>query len=147
MSDLPGREVHILLIEDNEGDVILMKAAFAEGKLAKTVHVCSTGEEGMSFLRREGSNGAAPRPDLVLLDLNLPGMSGHDVLRQVKENEDLREIPVVVMTSSSAEQDVVQSYRLHANSYIVKPVGMDKLIEITRAIETFWFQIVKTPRL
>lgn len=147
MSTGLGRKADILLIEDNEGDVILTTTAFAEGKIANTVHVCRDGEEGMEFLRREGRFADAPRPDLVLLDLNLPKMSGQDVLNEIKEDEDLREIPVVIMTSSNAERDIVQSYRLHANSYVVKPVGMDELIEITNTIEKFWFEVVKTPKL
>jgi len=147
MSENSGRRVDILLIEDNEGDVILTKTAFAEGKVPNTIHVCRNGEEGLAFLRREGQCADAPRPDLVLLDLNLPGMSGQDVLHEIKQSEDLREIPVVIMTSSNAERDIVQSYRLHANSYVVKPVGMDELIEITDTIESFWFKIVKTPKL
>lgn len=147
MSEISGRKVDILLIEDNEGDVILTTTAFSEGKIPNTVHACGTGEEGMEFLRREGRFADAPRPDLVLLDLNLPEMSGQDVLHAIKEDEELREIPVVIMTSSNAERDIVQSYRLHANSYVVKPVGMDELLEITNTIEAFWFKVVKTPKL
>ncbi|CAN0519147.1 unnamed protein product [Laminaria digitata] len=147
MTEVLDRKADILLVEDNEGDVILTTTAFAEGKIANTVHVCRSGEEAMTFLNKEGTFGDAPRPDLVLLDLNLPKMSGQEVLGEIKESDDLRNIPVVIMTSSSAERDIVQSYRLHANSYVVKPVGMDELIEITNTIEAFWFKVVKTPTL
>lgn len=147
MSGNLGRKVDILLIDDNEGDVTLMTMAFAEGRIASTVHPCRNGEEGLEFLRRQGQYANAPRPDLVLLDLNLPGISGQDVLREIKNDEGLREIPVVIMTSSNAEDDIVQAYRLHANSYVVKPIGMEELIEITSTIEAFWFKVVKTPKL
>ena len=146
MSETAVRNADILLIEDNEGDVLLTSTAFAEGKAQHRLHVCRTGEEGLAFLRREEEFADAPRPDLVMLDLNLPRMTGHEVLQDIKESDSLREIPVVVMTSSNAETDVLRSYRLHANSYVVKPASMDELIEITKAIEAFWFRVVKTPK-
>jgi two-component system, chemotaxis family, response regulator Rcp1 len=139
------RDMDILLIEDNEGDVLLTKTAFAAGEIPSTIHVCKTGEQGMDFLRRKGAFFDAPRPHLVLLDLNLPGMSGKDVLHEIKESADLRTTPVIVMTSSRAESDIRQSYQMHANSYVVKPVRMNEQIDIANAIETFWFKTAKTP--
>jgi CheY-like chemotaxis protein len=146
MSNPTNRKIDILLIEDNEGDVILTTEGFRAAKVANTVHVCKDGEDGVAFLRREGQFVDAPRPDLVLLDLNLPKMSGHDVLGFIKEDEDLRDIPVVILTSSKAERDLVASYRLYANSYVVKPVGMTELMEVVAATEAFWFQVVTLPK-
>lgn len=141
-----NRKIDILLIEDNEGDVLLTIEGFRTAKVANTVHVCRDGESGLAFLRREGEYMDKPRPDLVLLDLNLPRMSGHDVLAEIKEDEELREIPVLILTSSKAERDLVESYRRYANSYVVKPVGMSELMDVVAATEAFWFEVVRLPK-
>ena len=138
--------VNILLVEDNDGDIILTAEAFEASDLANTLHVCKTAEEALDFLNREEGYEDAPRPDLILLDLNLPRMSGHEALQIMKNDLELREIPVLVMTSSEAESDISESYRRHANGYVVKPFGMDELKDIVKSIETFWFNISKLPR-
>ena len=138
-----GDNVDILLIEDNDGDVILAVEAFKMTKIRNTLHVCPDAESGLQFLRREGEYKDKPRPDLILLDLNLPKMSGHQALDIIKGDENLREIPTVIMTSSQADRDVKEAYRKYANSYVVKPFGMDDLINIVNAIEEFWFTVSK----
>jgi two-component system response regulator len=137
-----GRPVEILLVEDNYGDVLLTTEAFDSGKLSNHIRVAADGEQALAMLRREGEHADHPRPDLILLDLNLPKVDGREVLAAVKADPDLKHIPVVVLTSSAAETDVVKSYNLHANSYVVKPVNMEKLSEIVATIEAFWFTVV-----
>lgn len=140
-----GRPVQILLVEDNPGDVRLMQEALKEAKVRNTVHVAMDGEEAMAFLLQQGKHKDAQRPDVVMLDLNLPKKGGLDVLREMKEDAELRRIPVVVVTTSRAEQDIVKSYNLHANCYVTKPVDLNQFLEVVRAIEGFWLSIVKLP--
>jgi CheY-like chemotaxis protein len=133
-------------VEDNPGDVRLTKEALGESKVRNRISVVPDGEEAMAFLRQEGKYKDAPRPDLILLDLNMPRKDGREVLADVKRNPDFKKIPVVILTSSSAEQDIVQSYDLHANAYVTKPVGFEKFISVVRQIEDFWLEVVKLPR-
>ncbi len=140
-----GRPVEILLVEDNPGDVRLTKETLKDSKLLNRMSVVSDGIEAMAFLRREGSYAAAARPDLILLDLNLPRKNGREVLAEIKGDEHLRRIPVVVLTTSIAEKDVLKTYDLHANCYIKKPVNLDQFNSVVRAIEAFWFTIVTLP--
>jgi len=130
------------MVEDNPGDVDLTREGLAEAKLHNELFLASDGEEAMSFLLREGEHENAPRPDLILLDLNLPRMDGREVLSRIKGHPDLRRIPVVVLTSSEAEEDVLRSYDLHANCYITKPVDLQKFLTIVRKIKGFWFSVV-----
>ena len=145
MSIAAGRPVEILLVEDNPGDVRLTREALKEGKIRNHLHVAADGVEALSFLRQEGPNEGAPRPDIILLDLNLPRKNGREVLEEIKEDPDLRQIPVVVLTTSEAEQDVMKAYTLHANCYISKPVDLDQFIRVIRSIEDFWLTVVKLP--
>ena len=140
-----GRPVEILLVEDNPGDVRLTREALREGKVRNNLHVASDGVEALAFLRKEGPYAAAVRPDLILLDLNLPRKDGREVLKEIKADPALRHIPVVVLTSSQAEEDIVRAYDLHANCYVTKPVDLDQFIRVVEAIEDFWFTIVKLP--
>jgi CheY-like chemotaxis protein len=135
----------ILMVEDNEGDVLLTTEALKEAKVVTDLHVVRDGVEAIDFLYRKGPYSAAPRPDLILLDLNLPRRDGRQVLAEIKTDPTLRHIPVVVLTSSSAEQDIVKAYDLHANCYIVKPVDLSNLIEVVKSIENFWLTVVKLP--
>lgn len=137
--------IEILLVEDNPGDVDLTREALEGGKIKNTLHVVSNGEEAMAFLRHKGKHTHAPRPDLVLLDLNLPRMDGREVLAQIKSEEDLKSIPVVVLTSSKAEEDILKAYNLHANCYITKPMDLLQFLNVVHVIEDFWFTIVKLP--
>ncbi len=137
--------IEILMIEDNDGDVYMTTEAFKAAKVANNLSVVRDGAEAMEFLHRQGKFAAAPRPDLVLLDLNLPGRDGRQILADIRADAELRTIPVVVLTSSKAEQDVVKAYELHANCYIVKPVDFERLLEVVGAIETFWLTVVKLP--
>ncbi len=138
--------VEILLVEDNPGDVRLAREVLKEGKISNILHVAADGVEAMAFLRREGRHADAARPDLVLLDLNLPRMDGREVLKEIKKDPDLRRIPVVVLTTSHDEADVFRTYDLHANCYITKPIDLEQFIGVVRAIESFWLSIVKLPR-
>ena len=140
-----GRPVEILLVEDNPGDVRLTVEALEEAKVRNHLSVVGDGVEALAFLRRQGQYVDAPRPDLMLLDLNLPKKDGREVLAEVKADPDLRRIPVVVLTTSEAEQDILKTYNLHANCYITKPVDLDQFIQIVRTIEGFWLTIVKLP--
>lgn len=137
--------VKILMVEDNEGDVVLTREALKAAKIANCVHAVQDGVEALEFLHRQGRYALAPRPDLILLDLNLPRMDGREFLARIKAESKLRAIPVVVLTSSSAEEDVVRSYDLHANCYIIKPVDFNRLLEIVRSIEDFWLSVVRLP--
>lgn len=140
-----GRPVEILLVEDNPGDVRLTREALREGKIRNRLHIVSDGVEAIAFLKQEGNHANAPRPDVILLDLNLPRKDGREVLAEIKDDERLRRIPVVVMTTSSAEQDILGAYNLHANCYVTKPVDFDQFIEVVRSIQDFWFTIVRLP--
>ena len=137
---------NILLVEDNPSDVLLTQIAMKQCKVPSSLHVAEDGEDALAFLRREGSHGAAPRPDIILLDLNLPRMDGRELLAIIKRDEQLRTIPVMVLTTSDAESDVVQSYSLHANAYITKPVDMNQFVRIVKIIDDFWFGIVRRAR-
>ncbi len=141
-----GKPVEVLLVEDNPGDVRLTLEAFKEGKVNNRLSVVEDGVEALAFLRREGKYADASRPDLILLDLNLPKKDGREVLAEIKADEDLKRIPVVVLTTSKAEEDILKTYNLHANCYITKPVDFDQFVIVVRLIEDFWFTIVKLPR-
>lgn len=147
MSDENGRPIEILLVEDNPGDVRLTKEALKEGKVKNNLQVATDGVEAYQILLREGEFKDAVRPDLILLDLNLPRMDGKELLAKIKEEKGLRRIPVVILTTSKAEEDIVKSYDLHANCYITKPVDLNKFITVVKSIEDFWMSIVKLPRL
>jgi two-component system, chemotaxis family, response regulator Rcp1 len=135
--------VEILLVEDNPGDVRLTLEAFKEGKIRNHLSVVGDGVEALTFLHRGGSYANAPRPDLILLDLNLPKKDGREVLAEIKVEEDLKQIPVVVLTTSNAEKDILGTYDLHANCYITKPVDLEQFITVVKFIEDFWFTIIK----
>ena len=137
--------IEILLVEDNPGDVELTREALHDGKIHMNLSVVNDGVEALAFLKREGTFAGAPRPDLILLDLNLPRKDGRAVLGEIKQDPSLRHIPVVILTSSQAEQDIVRAYDLHANCYVTKPVDLDQFITIVRSIEQFWFSVVKLP--
>ena len=143
--DVPATAIEILLVEDNPGDVRLTQEALRDAKVRNHLHVVSDGVEAMAFLRRQGAHTGAPRPDLILLDLNLPKKSGREVLEEIKQDDALRHIPVVILTTSQAEQDVLASYRLRANAYVTKPVDLDQFLKVVRVIERFWLEIVKLP--
>lgn len=138
--------IEILLVEDNPGDARLTLEALKESKVQNNLYHVSDGVEAMKFLRQQEEHAGVPPPDLVLLDLNMPRMDGREVLAKIKDDPELRSIPVVVLTTSEAERDLVKSYDLHANAYIVKPIDLDRFIEVVQAIEEFWFTIVKLPR-
>ncbi|MGH6975258.1 MAG: response regulator [Stellaceae bacterium] len=142
---LPSRAIEILLVEDNPGDARLTQEALREGKIRNNLHHARDGVEGLAFLRREGEFAKAPKPDLVLLDLNMPRKDGRQVLAEMKQDPRLRTIPVVVLTTSEAENDIVRSYELHANCYITKPVGLEQFIAIGHEIESFWLAVVTLP--
>jgi CheY-like chemotaxis protein len=145
MSDPHGRPVEILLAEDNPGDVKLTRKALERGNIANNLHVVEDGIEALAFLRDEGEYGDEPRPDLILLDLNMPRKDGKEVLSEMKADDELKTIPVVVLTSSEAEEDIVQSYELHANAYLTKPVDFDGFLDVISRIEEFWLTVVKMP--
>jgi CheY-like chemotaxis protein len=140
-----GRPIKILLVEDSPGDVRLTHEALKEGKVRNELHVVGDGLEASVFLRQEGKYAHAPRPDLVLLDLNLPKKDGREVLAEIKADEQLRRIPVVILTTSQAEEDILKAYNLYANCYVTKPVDLDQFIKIVKSIEDFWLTIVKLP--
>ena len=137
--------IKILLVEDNPGDVRLTKEALKEAKVRNQLSVVEDGVAAMEFLRREGGHADAERPDLILLDLNLPKKDGREVLEEIKQDDDLKRIPVVVLTTSRAEEDILKSYNLHANCYVTKPVDLDQFINIVKSIEDFWLTIVRLP--
>lgn len=137
--------IEILLVEDNPADVRLTTEALKEEKVLNNLNVVSDGVEAMAYLRGEGKYGKAPRPDLVLLDLNLPKKDGREVLKEIKEDPSLKTIPVVVLTVSNAEEDILKSYNLHANCYITKPVDLKQFIKVATSIQNFWLTIVKLP--
>jgi CheY-like chemotaxis protein len=142
---LDYRSVEILLVEDNPGDVRLTVEAFKEGKMRNHLQIARDGAEALDVLRKQGEYVNAERPDLILLDLNLPKMDGREVLAEIKQDPDLKRIPVVVLTTSDAQQDIARSYDLHANCYITKPVDMGQFIEIVKRIEGFWLTVVRLP--
>jgi len=139
------KAVEILLVEDNPVDILVTREALEEARVHNKVHVAEDGEEAMDFLYQRGKFADAPRPDLILLDLNLPKKSGIEILAEIKENSNLLNIPVVVLTTSEAESDVLTTYCLHANCFITKPVDMDQFTQVIRSINGFWFNIVKLP--
>jgi chemotaxis family two-component system response regulator Rcp1 len=148
MADIPNMEpIEILLVEDNLGDARLTEEALKDGKVRNKLHHVSDGVEAMRFLRQRAEYAAGRLPDLVLLDLNLPRKDGREVLAEIKEDRELKHIPVVVLTTSEAERDLLKSYGLHANAYIIKPIDLDRFIELVKAIEDFWFTIVKLPQV
>jgi len=140
-----ARSINILLVEDNPGDIRLTMEGLKEGKVRNNLSIVRDGVEALEFLRRKGEYADARTPDLILLDLNLPKKDGREVLAEIKNDADLRLIPVIVLTTSEADEDVLRTYKLHANSYITKPVDLDKFIEVIQSIENFWFTVVKLP--
>jgi len=140
-----GGPVEILLVEDNPGDVRLTREAWKEGKLRNNLHVAEDGVEALAFLRKQGRHAGAARPDLILLDLNLPRKDGREVLAEIKQDPNLKHIPVVILTTSKAEQDILRTYDLHANCYIAKPLDMDQFIRVVKSIEEFWLETVTLP--
>ena len=139
------KSVEILLVEDNAGDVGLIEEVFEEAKIRNKIHVVEDGEEAMLYLHGEGKFLGSPRPDIILLDLNLPKKDGREVLREIKEDSDLKNIPVVVLTTSNAEKDILRTYDLHANAYITKPLDFNEFMKVVESIESFWLEIVQLP--
>jgi chemotaxis family two-component system response regulator Rcp1 len=137
--------IEVLLVEDSPGDVRLTREAFKDAKVHINLHVASDGAEAMDFLNREGKHCNVPRPDLILLDLNLPKKDGREVLEEIKKSPTLKSIPVVILTTSASDADILRSYRLHANCYITKPVGLDGFLEVVKSIDSFWLSVVKLP--
>ena len=137
--------IQILLVEDSPGDIRLTREVLRDARIANELHIVGDGEEAMRFLRRQGAFDGVPRPDLILLDLNLPRKDGREVLAELKEDPDLHLIPVIVLTTSAAEQDVLRSYDLNAACYITKPIDLDEFISVVRSIESFWLSIVRLP--
>lgn len=140
-----GRPAEILLVEDSPGDVRLTQEAFKEGKLRNNIHVAEDGEEAIAFLSKKGKYASAPTPDLVLLDLNLPKKNGLEVLAEIKSNGKLKSIPVVMLTISKSEEDILKSYDHHVNCFITKPIDIDQFLKVVKSIESFWLTIVKLP--
>ncbi|MBB2990277.1 CheY-like chemotaxis protein [Mycolicibacterium iranicum] len=139
------RSIDVLLVEDDAGDELITREAFEQNKIANNLHVARDGQEGLDFLYRRGEYAQAPRPDLVLLDLNLPKYDGRQLLEQIKSDPQLCDIPVVVLTTSSAEEDILRSYKLHANAYVTKPVDLDQFMSAVRQIDEFFVQVVRLP--
>jgi CheY-like chemotaxis protein len=145
MTEPDLRAIEVLLIEDDPGDVLMTREAFDDAKVTNNLYVVPDGEDALAFLRREGEHAEAPRPDLILLDLNLPRVDGCEVLEQIKGDPELRSIPVVVLTTSEAEDDIVRSYSLHANAYVTKPVDFERFHQVVRQIDDFFVSVVKLP--
>lgn len=143
---IPAHPIDILLVEDDPGDELMTREAFEDNKITNTLHVARDGQEALDFLFRRGDHADAPRPDLVLLDLNLPKYNGRQILEKIRADAELSDIPVVILTTSSAENDVMSSYRLHANAYVTKPVDLDQFTSAIRQIDNFFLQIVQLPR-
>jgi len=141
------RTIDVLQIEDDPGDQLITREAFERNKIKNTLHVAQDGEEGLDFLYRRGAYEGAPRPGLVLLDLNLPKYDGWQLLEQIKSDPDLSHIPVVVLTTSSAEEDILRSYKLHANAYVTKPINLDQFMNAVRQIDEFFVQVARLPQL
>ncbi|MFD4790003.1 response regulator [Streptomyces sp. NPDC058459] len=146
MTTPDGTPIDVLLVEDDPGDELMTREAFEDNKIGNTLHVVRDGEEALDFLYRRGDHTGAPRPDLILLDLNLPKYDGRQVLERIKSDQDLVDIPVVVLTTSAAEEDILRSYKLHANAYVTKPVDLDQFIAAVRQIDDFFVQVVRLPR-
>ncbi|MFI0514955.1 CheY-like chemotaxis protein [Streptomyces canus] len=138
--------IDVLLVEDDPGDELMTREAFEDNKIGNTLHVVRDGEEALDFLYRRGDHTEAPQPDLILLDLNLPKYDGRQVLEKIKSDPELAHIPVVVLTTSAAEEDILRSYKLHANAYVTKPVDLDQFIAAVRQIDDFFVQVVRLPR-
>ncbi|MGN6338051.1 response regulator [Mycobacterium sp.] len=145
MTTPEGRAIDILLVEDDPGDELITREAFEHNKLKNRLHVAHDGEEGLNYLYRRGEFADAPRPDLILLDLNLPKYDGRQLLEKIKSDPELAGIPVVVLTTSSAEEDIIKSYKLHANAYVTKPVDLDQFMKAVRQIDEFFVQVVRLP--
>ncbi|WP_405901111.1 response regulator [Streptomyces sp. NBC_00727] len=141
----PVQPIEVLLVEDDPGDELMTREAFEDNKIRNTLHVVRDGEEALDFLYRRGAHTEAPRPDLILLDLNLPKYDGRQVLEKIKQDPELALIPVVVLTTSSAEEDILRSYKLHANAYVTKPVDLDQFIAAVRQIDDFFVTVVRLP--
>jgi CheY-like chemotaxis protein len=144
--DSPLKPIDVLLVEDDPGDTLMIREAFADNKVRNRLSCVTDGVEALAFLRREGAYAEAPRPDLILLDLNLPRKDGREVLEEVKADPELRTIPVVILTTSEAEEDVLRSYSLHANAYVTKPVDFERFIAVVRQIDEFFVEVVRPPR-
>lgn len=140
------KSIEILLVEDNPGDACLAREALEESKISNQLHIVEDGEEALAFLRQQGRFSTAPRPDLILLDLNLPKIDGRQVLAEIKSDDDLKRIPVVILTTSRSEEDVLKSYNLHANCYVTKPIDLNQFLRVVRSIEDFWLSIVVLPK-
>lgn len=138
--------INILLIEDNEGDILLTVEALKEGKIANKINVTRDGREAMDFLQKKNKYHHAPRPDLILLDINLPKLNGHELLNKIKHDEELKAIPVIMLSTSSAEEEVLKCYKSHASCYITKPIDIDDFVQVIRRIEDFWISTVELPR-
>ena len=139
------RAIEVLLIEDDPGDVVITREAFEHYKIRNSLRVARDGQEGLDYLYRRGAHSSAPRPDLILLDLNLPKYDGHQLLEQIKSDPELCHIPVVVLTTSAADEDILRSYQLHANAYVTKPVGFSEFMNVIRQIDEFFVQVVRLP--
>lgn len=142
----PVEAIDVLLVEDDPGDVLMTREAFEDYKVRNNLYVATNGVEAMQFLQKQGEHADAPTPDLILLDLNLPKMDGREVLAAVKENPELRSIPVVVLTTSEAEEDIARSYSLHANAYVTKPVDFERFVSVVQQIDDFFVSVVRLPR-
>jgi CheY-like chemotaxis protein len=145
MTTAAGRAIDILLVEDDPGDELITREAFEHNKLQNRLHVAHDGEQGLDYLYKRGEFADAPRPDLILLDLNLPKYDGRQLLEKVKSDPDLARIPIVVLTTSAAEEDILKSYKLHANAYVTKPVDLDQFMKAVRQIDEFFVQVVRLP--
>lgn len=143
--NIQNRPIEVLLVEDNPGDVRLTRETFTESGARARLHVVGDGVEALAFLRRQGPYTGAARPDMILLDLNMPRMDGREVLTEIKRDPDLRRIPVIVLTTSQTERDILKSYDLQANSYITKPVDLDHFLTVVKVIDSFWFKIARLP--
>ncbi|MGD0339075.1 MAG: response regulator [Bacteroidota bacterium] len=141
-----GKPIEILLVEDNPGDARLALESFKESKIRNALHWVQDGVEALAFMRRQGRYTNEPRPDVILLDLNMPKMDGRRVLAEIKSDDDLKRIPVVILTISKSEEDILKTYNLHANCYITKPLDLDQFMKVIRSIEDFWLTIVRLPR-
>jgi CheY-like chemotaxis protein len=140
-----GKPVEILLVEDNAGDVGLIEEVFEEAKIWNNLHIAEDGEEAVLYLHGEGKFSGSPRPDIIILDLNLPNKDGREVLREVKGDSNLKNIPVIVLTTSNAEKDILRAYELHANAYVTKPLDFDQFINVVGSIVNFWLEVVQLP--
>jgi CheY-like chemotaxis protein len=143
MPDIVPVPIEILLVEDNPGDARLTREALRDAKVRNNLHVVPDGVEALAFLHRQGKHAGVPKPDLILLDLNLPKKDGREVLEEIKQNDDFRHIPIVILTTSQAEKDIIESYRLRANAFVTKPVDLEQFLKVVRSIEHFWLEIVK----